>query len=372
MKKINLILIALVALIVMSCSKDETSMSIPQESNAIEFGTYVGRDAQTRAHSIENTTKLAADGGFGVFAYYKVSGTWANTDVPNFMFNQQVTGNVDGTTWTYTPVKYWPNNDGEKISFFAYAPYGATGVDIAAKAGFKNPQLTYTLQDFANQKDLLYAAPVKDHAKQNVGNKVSFAFKHALSRLGFKAVVLYDDINTAGDGTDDNNEGHLTRDENTKITVNSIKIGGTFIETSTLDLNSGNWTTPTSDFSANKEYTLDTSNLKDNAKGITGEKTTASINNDESYSMFLPGETKGITVTVNYDVITIDSKLPDGNSTINNVITSESFDFTFVQGKAYNFVLHLGLTSVKLTATVEGWGDESDISVNVPINTTAP
>ena len=53
MKKSNLFFVLLTALIVMSCSKDETTMSIPQESNAIEFGTYVGRDAQTRALSVE-------------------------------------------------------------------------------------------------------------------------------------------------------------------------------------------------------------------------------------------------------------------------------------------------------------------------------
>ena len=41
MKKISLFLLFLMALVVMSCSKDETSMSISQES-AIEFATYVG------------------------------------------------------------------------------------------------------------------------------------------------------------------------------------------------------------------------------------------------------------------------------------------------------------------------------------------
>ncbi len=55
MKKSNLFLLLLMALIVMSCSKDETTMGIPQESNAIEFGTYVGRDAQTRASVIDAT-----------------------------------------------------------------------------------------------------------------------------------------------------------------------------------------------------------------------------------------------------------------------------------------------------------------------------
>ena len=41
-------------------------------------------------------------------------------------------------------------------------------------------------------------------------------------------------------------------------------------------------------------------------------------------------------------------------------------------GKAYTFSLQLGLTSVKLTASVADWANSYDIAVNVPINTTNP
>ena len=52
-------------------------------------------------------------------------------------------------------------------------------------------------------------------------------------------------------------------------------------------------------------------------------------------------------------------------------MTSKDFTFKFEQGKAYNFVLHLGLTSVKLTAEVANWDptDGTDYAVNVPLNT---
>ncbi|MDD3356559.1 MAG: hypothetical protein PHP72_06550, partial [Dysgonamonadaceae bacterium] len=89
MKKSNLFLLLLMALIVMSCSKDETTMGIPQESNAIEFGTYVGRDAQTRA-SVIDATALQTQ-GFGVFAYYTNEGNYTvGTSTPNFMYNTKV------------------------------------------------------------------------------------------------------------------------------------------------------------------------------------------------------------------------------------------------------------------------------------------
>ena len=49
------------------------------------------------------------------------------------------------------------------------------------------------------------------------------------------------------------------------------------------------------------------------------------------------------------------------------------FDFKFEQGKAYNFILHLGLSSVNFTASVTDWvtastNPQTDVVVNVPLN----
>ena len=77
----------------------------------------------------------------------------------------------------------------------------------------------------------------------------------------------------------------------------------------------------------------------------------------------------------NYDVVTIDSAFDtsansgDGKVKVKNIIESNPFTINFEQGKAYKFTLHLGMTSVKLTASVQDWGEETDIAVNVPINT---
>ena len=71
--------------------------------------------------------------GFGVFAYFTGNsnfGTGDNApDSPEerqlVMWNQKVTSS-DGSTWIYSPKRYWPAN-AAKISFFAYAPYLADG-----------------------------------------------------------------------------------------------------------------------------------------------------------------------------------------------------------------------------------------------------
>ena len=85
--------------------------------------------------------------------------------------------------------------------------------------------------------------------------------------------------------------------------------------------------------------------------------------------MIIPHATMAVKIRVKYTVTTTDTSLTltDGKSVVVNDITSDEFAFTFDQGKAYNFVLHLGLTSVKLSASVSGW-DETDHVVNVPLN----
>lgn len=101
----------------------------------ITFGTFTPREAVTRI--INNEEDLATHNGFGVFAYYTEGADYSDAAKPNFMFNQQVVGTSGATpTWSYSPIKYWPNNtlrDGttdydisdtkDKLSFFAYAPY---------------------------------------------------------------------------------------------------------------------------------------------------------------------------------------------------------------------------------------------------------
>ena len=113
---------ALAAVALTGCQKDEVLNQVPQD-NAIEFGTYVGRDAQTKAYVIDND-QLAKD-GFGVFAYYTGTNNFSTSDTPNFMYNQRVDKGTNGqnANWIYNPIKYWPNNENDKLSFFAYAPH---------------------------------------------------------------------------------------------------------------------------------------------------------------------------------------------------------------------------------------------------------
>ena len=369
------------ALIVMSCSKDETTMSIPQDSNAITFGTYVGRDAQTRATAL-NLEGLKASGyGFGVFAYYTDGADFASTSTPNFMYNQQVTWNT--SKWEYAPIKYWPNEASDKLTFFAYAPHSSDPnsyiTDLSAKTATGDPTLVFTVNPVAkNQSDLLYAndAGLQNKTKQTIGGTVNFPFKHALSRIGFNVEVMADVVNPEGTGANDVTGASGTLDTNTKVFVESVELIGKFDSSNTFNFAAGTWATPpTTGTTGATTYSLDYdgSNFVNTvANNVTIAK--QKLNADDSYLMVIPKvftstPTEGLKIRVTYKVKTTDAALNGGFSEVTNVITSSEFDFTFAAGMAYSFNLHLGLTSVKFDATVTGWGTESETVVNVPINT---
>ena len=372
------------------CSNDEVVEDFSPE-NAIEFGTYVGRDAQSRASEVKLTDLQADNVGFGVYAYYTGSNNFvADQSLPNFMNNQQVIFNSAANVWKYTPIKYWPNTEGEKISFFAYAPYGDSNISAPTKDSENfvgSPVLTFTVNSTVeDQVDLLYADDTTpdngkydyiDMTKQGIKDCITFNFKHALSRIGFKVQALVDYINkdTDGDKNDDSESSEPIGD-GTIISVESVELIGNFAKTGYLNLNGGSWLNGTVE---NTTYSLGTDDFVESVKSNVTILPQI-LNNDDNYMMIIPknfdgkgdndvdDETDKIQIKVVYKVKTTDDKLTDGSIEITNTVTSTPFAFNFQQGKAYTFVLHLGLTSVKFAAQVGDWDEEGDFAVNVPIN----
>ena len=207
-----LLFITATTLLVASCSNDadETTGGYQPSDKAIAFD--VADDGQTRAPGeiIEDgTNNLVAAGGFGVFACYTGKLTYENTTVsPDFMYNQHVTGTKDSEgniTWSYKPVKYWPNDNREYVSFFAYAPYENAPadnkciIDLSKSYDLGDPWLNYRLAanpwDATNgQVDLLYGTKEgtglwTDLQRPDTGNKLKFTFHHALACIGDKITI---------------------------------------------------------------------------------------------------------------------------------------------------------------------------------------
>ena len=390
---------AMAAVVMSSCSSDEVVNNYSQD-NAIEFGTYVGRDAVSRGQII--TTKELGEQGFGVFAYYTGTDNYEQaTSKANFMYNQKVEKATDAeyseeegkySKWSYTPVKYWPNNTNDKVTFFAYAPYNE-------KYSSENGAITFEVNSNIKQQiDLLWNSEKHvDETKQTVNGTVDFVFSHALSRIAFTVQAAVDEV----DVTD------KALDENTTITVHKVtlqgndnvndeNLSGAFYTSGSLNLNtystegstdpvSAAWTpgNTVQAFELTKSHFVKGEDEEGNKEEQDFVLTSAnSVNKNQltdtdSYLMVIPQDfsassetysTQKLYVCIEYTVKTTDPNREDelNNSEIKNIITTEA-PINFESGKAYSINLCLGMTSVKLEATVAEWQEKNE-EVNLPEN----
>ncbi len=173
----NIWIIGLLSLCLSACG-DHSSPAGDEPSVPVPIGFSSDVPPQEKEQTRATTDAISS---MYVFASYTQAVDWKTTDIPNFMYKQLMI-NSSGS-WTYSPLKYWPNTNDEKISFFAYAPADITNLTPSA-ANVSGPKLTYTLpQKIADHQDLLVGSCL--NRKKGSGT-VSFTMKHALTQVKFK------------------------------------------------------------------------------------------------------------------------------------------------------------------------------------------
>lgn len=341
-KKFFMGIAAMAALTLVSCSSDDLdSVSDNSSKNeAISFDGYCGRSAVavngSRGSVVDIKALQESTEGFGVFGKY--TSTDGQTSDANFFKNQEVTYSTTESKWTYSPLKFWPT-DGH-VDFLAYAPR----VD---NKQLKGSSIDFTVEsDAANQKDLLWA----NATSQTKANKtVTFNFKHALAKIGYK-------VQLNGDYT------------GTTIKLNKITLAGSndgkgtnkaFYKTGTIDLS---YTSTTS--STTKLWTP--SEEKQDFEWFSGDeqlsKTPAVENPTTKYLFVIPQNFKTGTdqlyVIVEYTITYSD------NTTVKTKVCKQ-LEKEFLQGKAYTINLTIGLTPIEFNATVDSWGDIEDYPITL-------
>lgn len=406
---------ALSALVLASCAKTEPIGMTDADNEAIEFRTY---NAQATRGTVATTATLQKVGtNFGVFAYYTQQTAWAEVTaanrLPNYMYNQKIepvwTADAEPafSNWHYNPMKYWPNTIGDKISFFAYAPYATANNGIAIPAYTSEtsyPVIPFTVAspNAGNMVDLLYAsdASLKDVVKRTT--PVTFTFNHALSR-----VIFYAKINKDLYGT---NGATQTSDGVTQVIIKSIVIDGTseaFWKSGKMSLKDGSWSGATGDLVAfGADYDLKDILLtqapesaivntatsyvyKDAASNsivsplpVSGAeqnlfKTNAT--NGQEYLFLIPadymtaaddaispdngiGDENDLKVKITYDIVTVDTALPNKYSIATTTETVSLPNGTLQAGKAYKYTFTIGLENIQVEGVVTDWGAEEEIA----------
>lgn len=357
MKK-YLFLIAASAVALSACSKNEV-VDNPSQAGAIGFGAYTNLSTKAGS-SLVSSNAFPENGEMGVFAYYVNNGKWAATATPNFMFDQKVTKTA-ADAYTYTPIKYWPNNDEDNITFFAYYPYGATGLSWVDHAGtpakYENTSANLPVAQFtvaakaADQVDFMYAPAVKDQTKSSknggVEGTVKFTFKHALTQVNLKAKLATALANDVNAGTGKNN---------TTVTVTAIKFKNIY-KSGAMDMAADTpaWSgqTDSSDF----EVELSS------GSGVEVNSTTAiAITADTETFLMMPqtlqsGATPA-SIEVTYNVKTLDAALPGGFSEITNTTTA-AITGAWGANNRITYTISIDLNQVKVDTDVTEWAAET-------------
>lgn len=297
------------------CSSDD-DFDAQQEQTAqsgqtpIGFGSYLNRSVSTRGAAYLHPSEIALNGNIGLFSMHTEGGKYGSTanggTFPNFTANlmnnvelkssltEKQLQNQEGdiaNSWVYSPLRYWPLDANDYVSFMAYAPFGASK-KLYTKDGETTGDLTYIQHTVANdpkdQIDLLYADPTdianmqlyptkSEKGFYNNGTNVDLKFKHATSRIGFvvtsSALRSKYNYGVYSNGTWIQGGkpgdalwvqiGTYDLDANVSITVNKVKfLGdnvsaekenpvGAFLKNGYLNLSSGNddnlWSTTSTD-----------------------------------------------------------------------------------------------------------------------------
>lgn len=390
MKKI-FFLAATAALALSSCSSDEELVQSPDLNGdvAVSFDTYLMREG--RATTLTTNKSIQANavhdgGGFGVYAYEhgnKLVEDYTNQNVdPNFFKNELIW--YQGKEWRYEKVKYWPNNPGSMLSFYAYAPYiknisegfGETNPRLILNGDYNGPAFYYEMPDNLTQGiDLCWGqeygktiAPVNKE-KPGITENIHFNLKHALSRYGFNVQVWSDNMtDNYPDDTKHDHDGDRNDPlkKGTTININSVKLVGNFATKGTLRLYDGKWD---AQIANTAEYELNNNFNSVITDGIILGEAVEEIpllQDDATYALLIPGSR--FKIVIDYDVITPDPNLLNGYSKVNNVITSDK-TWTAQAGVATDFHLNLGMTTVKFDATVTPWNNADKEEVDLPNNT---
>lgn len=240
--------------------------------------------------------------------------------------------------------------------------------------------------------------------KQVTSGKVTFNFKHALSKVGGSATGSTSGL-TVDLVIDDVAGITHVKQATTKVTVKSIQVthndaktGGVLTNpmpsTGTFNLATGIWAvTVPNTADANTYLALNhlidqtgtqgislaadirepvTFNSWADLNGIAGVEESPAKNvyaADTAPLLFLPGTTPSLKFTIEYVVRTKDDKLAKGYTEVWQKITKTvTFAAPVQQNKQYNIAIHIGLTTVKFNASVSNWGDGATTAVDMPIN----
>lgn len=323
-----------------SCSLENNENVAMEDSAFISFDTSLGKDVQTRGNVMDDNSIFK----IGIFAKMKSDGDWQDgesLDPSSFMDNVNfcrdwVSEKKGWSKWDYTPHHYWPENENQKINFFAYAPRRESA---SLNLADNHVRLYHSTSE--ENVDLVWACSPnqnKSTVSKSENKAVQLQFKHSLAKISFR-IGLSEPLDGAAD-------------KGAQVILKSVKLcdpdgtGGVFIDGGYLNLATGEWNLD-DPLSPRKVYTwttpeTDTNNKKDfllSSDIINNENIPITVSND-SYLFILPQmKYKAFYLIVDYVLKHADG-MEEHRQAKGLVNVNPELPMKFVAGKAYNFVLN--------------------------------
>ena len=346
MKKFFLIAAAAIVAFA-SCSKNDAELT---KDKGIGFKSYAGRTI-TKADAnffIPKTQTYLQKKSFGVYAYNTESTPFAGSvaNAKKFMTNQEVAFSgesaadaTDYTKYTYSPKKYWPNDeDNNLLTFWAYYPYDALtkGFEANNFTAKKDPKQMVDLLLSDVKEDMTYS---KAAGQGNVGI-VPFTFHHALTMVKFF-------VKTGDDYT------------GTTITLNKLTVKGVKFEgTVTPAWASGNTTFTWATIGDAADFDVCAS---DKALTKNGAFFPTGVEVDDAYLM-IPQGIDAVKAEIKYTVSN-GSDDPVVNTVTVDLKTTAVTEWAMNKNVKYTFTV--GLKPIEFTAVVTDWDTEVEAGISV-------
>lgn len=346
-KKLFYSAVAIAMLSMSGCSNEATIEQEGQEgnkTNAIGFKSFL--DKNTKATP---TSPGSLKQDFWVYAYFDNIGDHSTTGLtPNFMYDQHVIHN--GSGFSYTPVKYWPESG--DVEFYAYTPRTTTQITftnptLATSKGY--PAFKYKVNSsILAQEDLLVAA-IED--QDGLSGSVNLNFNHSLTKVGFSA-------RTAGDYA---SQGVTVKVKS--ITMSNIINEGAFSYENYVNVaDTARWWTADSD--KKTSYAPGIVNSGGVTIGFYPNNTYLQVNASDQFLLMIPQNFTGSNsqMTIVYDILYRDgtateefTKVIDLNGTI-----------SWTAGTYVNYALTISLKMVTFTASVSDWNNKQQDIIILP------
>lgn len=346
-----------ILLFCVSCSLENNENVAMEDSASISFDTSWGKDVQTRGNEMVYHSICE----IGIFAKMKSDGDWQDgesLDPSSFMnnvnfFRPWVSEINNWSKWDYTPHHYWPENENQKINFFAYAPRRDS-----ASLNLANNHVRLYHSTSQKNVDLVWACSLnqnKSTVSKSKNKAVELQFKHSLAKISFQI------------GLSELLDGDA--DKGAQVILKSVKLcdspdgtGGVFVDEGYLNLATGKWNmddkqsprtvyTWTPETETNKKEGFLLSSDKINYKNIP-----ITVSN-ESYLFILPQmKYRSFYLIVDYVLKHADG-MEEPRQAKGLVKVNPELPMEFVAGKAYNFVLNIPLNRIQVDVdtNVEGW-----------------